>query len=111
VHRTRDGQAHVRYSVVGRSGGQVTLCAVCTVHKETRSVEFLVWPQNQGRQVSLFGPQNRQLWFGDLCLKITTTVSWFGPKNKRASVCRLRHKNDGKRLARNTRQDLAACFT
>jgi hypothetical protein len=99
VHRTRDGQAHVRYSVVGRSGGQVTLCAVCTVHKETRSVEFLVWPQNW------------QLWFGDLCLKITTTVSWFGPKNKRASVCRLRHKNDGKRLARNTRQDLAACFT
>jgi hypothetical protein len=25
--------------------------------------------------------QNRQLWFGDLGLKITTTVSWFGPQN------------------------------
>jgi hypothetical protein len=29
-----------------------------------------------------FGPQNRQLWFGDLCLKITATVSWFGPQNQ-----------------------------
>jgi hypothetical protein len=27
-------------------------------------------------------PQNRQLWFGDLELKITTTVSWFGPQNQ-----------------------------
>jgi hypothetical protein len=25
-------------------------------------------------------PQNRQLQFGDLCLKITVTVSWFGPQ-------------------------------
>jgi hypothetical protein len=49
VQRTEDGQAQAGYSVVGRSGGRVTLCAVCTVHKETRSVSFLVWPQNQGR--------------------------------------------------------------
>jgi hypothetical protein len=27
-------------------------------------------------------PQNRQLWFGDLGLKITATVSWFGPQNQ-----------------------------
>jgi hypothetical protein len=33
-------------------------------------------------RVSRFGPQNRQLWFGDLGLKITTTVSWFGPQNQ-----------------------------
>jgi hypothetical protein len=26
-------------------------------------------------RVSWFGPQNRQLWFGDLGLKITATVS------------------------------------
>jgi hypothetical protein len=26
--------------------------------------------------------QNRQLWFGDLGLKITATVSWFGPQNQ-----------------------------
>jgi hypothetical protein len=29
-----------------------------------------------------FGHQNRQLWFGDLGLKITATVSWFGPQNE-----------------------------
>jgi hypothetical protein len=27
-------------------------------------------------------PQNRQLWFDDLGLKITATVSWFGPQNQ-----------------------------
>jgi hypothetical protein len=32
--------------------------------------------------VSRFGLQNRQLWFGDLGLKITATVSWFGPQNQ-----------------------------
>jgi hypothetical protein len=32
--------------------------------------------------VSWFGPQNRQLWFGDLGLKITAMVSWFGPQNQ-----------------------------
>jgi hypothetical protein len=29
---------------------QVTSCAVCTVHVETRSACFLVEPQNQGRR-------------------------------------------------------------
>jgi hypothetical protein len=33
-------------------------------------------------RVSQFGPQNQQLWFGDLGVKITTTVSWFGPQNQ-----------------------------
>jgi hypothetical protein len=32
-------------------------------------------------RVSWFGPQNRQLRFGDLSHKITTTIFWFGPKN------------------------------
>jgi hypothetical protein len=41
-----------------------------------------VWPQNRWRRVSRFGPQNRQLRFGDLSLKITATVSWFGPQNQ-----------------------------
>jgi hypothetical protein len=31
-------------------GGQVMLCAVYTVHVETRSAGFLVEPQNQGRR-------------------------------------------------------------
>jgi hypothetical protein len=30
----------------------VTSCAVCIVHKETRSVGFLVESQNQGRRFS-----------------------------------------------------------
>jgi hypothetical protein len=79
--------AQIRYSVADRSRGQVTSCAVYTVHMETRSVGFLVEPQNQGRRfVSglalkplgrfyLFWSQNRQLRFGDLSLKITATVS------------------------------------
>jgi hypothetical protein len=65
-----------------------------TVHKETRSVSFLVWPQNQGRRflpvwpqnrwlrIYQFGPQNRQLQFGDLGHKITITFSWFGLQNQ-----------------------------
>jgi hypothetical protein len=42
VQRTEDGQAQVEYSVAGRSRGQVTLCMVYTMHKETRSAGFLV---------------------------------------------------------------------
>jgi hypothetical protein len=49
VQRTEDGQAQVGYSMGGRLRGQVTLCAVCTVHEEMRSVGFLVELQNQGR--------------------------------------------------------------
>jgi hypothetical protein len=37
----------VGYSVAGRLGGQVTLCAVYTVHVEMRCAGFLVEPQNQ----------------------------------------------------------------
>jgi hypothetical protein len=33
-------------------------------------------------RVFWFGPQNWQLWFGDLGLKITATVSWFGSQNQ-----------------------------
>jgi hypothetical protein len=42
--------AQVGYSVVGRSRAQVAPCAICTVHVETRSADFLVEPQNQGRR-------------------------------------------------------------
>jgi hypothetical protein len=42
--------AQVGYSVARRSGGQVALYVVCTVHVETRSASFLVEPQNQGRR-------------------------------------------------------------
>jgi hypothetical protein len=82
VQMTEDGQAHIVYSVVGRLGGRGTSCGVYTVNKETKSACFLVEPQNQGLQVSRFGPQNRQLRFGDLGLKITMTVSWFMLQNQ-----------------------------
>jgi hypothetical protein len=42
---------------------------------------FPIWPQNRWLRVSRFWPQNRQLRFGDLCIKITTTVSLFGFQN------------------------------
>jgi hypothetical protein len=61
--------------------------------------------------VSRFGPQNWQLRFGDLCLKITTAVFGLGIKTKRVMVCQLRHKTDGRRTAQGTHQDLATCFT
>jgi hypothetical protein len=64
------------------------------MHKETRSVGFFIWPQNQGRRfvsgltskplglVSRFGPQNQQLQFSNLGIKIIAMVSWFGPQNE-----------------------------
>jgi hypothetical protein len=42
--------AQVGYSMAGQSRGRVASCAVCTVHVETRSADFLVEPQNQGRR-------------------------------------------------------------
>jgi hypothetical protein len=33
-------------------------------------------------QISSFGPQNRQLRFGDLGLKIGATIFWFEPQNQ-----------------------------
>jgi hypothetical protein len=43
VRRIEDDQAQVRYSVAGRSKGQVTPCVIRIVHvEETRSVSFPV---------------------------------------------------------------------
>jgi hypothetical protein len=76
------------------------------------TVGFLVEPQNQGGG-----------GFPDLGLKtgISGLVIWISKslrqflgldlKIKWASVCRLRHKTDGGRLARDTRRDLVVCFT
>jgi hypothetical protein len=82
--------AQVGYLVAGRSGGQVMLCAVCTVHEVTRSTNFLVESQNQGRRFvsglaskplgrfSLIWSQNRWLEFLGLSLKtvISGLVIW-----------------------------------
>jgi hypothetical protein len=71
VQRTGDGEAQVRYSVAGRSRGQVTLYAVYTVHKKMTNTGFLVQPQNQGRWFLPVWPQNRWLWFLWFDLKTT----------------------------------------
>jgi hypothetical protein len=57
---------------------------MCGLHRAQGDEDrgFFVEPQNQGRHVSQFRPQNLQLRFGDLDLKITATVSWFVPQNQ-----------------------------
>jgi hypothetical protein len=50
--RTEDCEVQVRYSVTGRSRGQMTLCVVCTVHKETTSWWFLGSATNPSSTVS-----------------------------------------------------------
>jgi hypothetical protein len=76
------------------------------------AVGFLIEPQNQdGGGFSSLG-----LKTGNFDLLIWASKSLrrflgFGLKIKWASVCRLRHKTDGRMSAWDTRRDLAACFT
>jgi hypothetical protein len=52
------------------------LCAVCIVHMETRSMCFLVEPQNQGRQfLSGFGSKPLGWFFTGLASKPVATIS------------------------------------
>ncbi len=54
----------------------MTPCAVCTVHMETRSVGFLVEPQNQGRRfVSGLASKPVATVFSDLASKPVAMVS------------------------------------
>jgi hypothetical protein len=55
--------AQVGYSVAGRSRGRMTPCVVYTVHVETRSVSFLVEPQNQGLRFVSGLASNPLGWF------------------------------------------------
>jgi hypothetical protein len=76
------------------------------------AVGFLVEPQNQGGG-GFFG---LGLKIGNFGLVIWGSKSprrflGLGLETKWTSVYRLRHKIDGGRLARDTRRDLAACFT
>jgi hypothetical protein len=74
-------------------------------------VGFLVEPQNQGGGgFPGFGPQNWQLWFGDLGLKIITTISWFGPQNQADFGLSVVPQNQRGRSVQDTCRDLAACF-
>jgi hypothetical protein len=99
----------VGYSVAGRSRCQVVPCAVCTWHVETRSVGFLVEPQNQcgGGFPDLglkIGSSDLVIW----ALKSPRRFLCLGLKTKQTSVCWLRHKTDGGRPAWDTHRDLAA---
>ncbi len=63
------------------------------------------------RLVSLFGPQNQQLRFGDLGLKITVMVSWFGPQNQVDDGLSVVPQNRWEdEMAWGTHRDLAACL-
>jgi hypothetical protein len=103
--------AQVGYSVAGRSRGRVAPCAVCTWHMKTRSVSFLVEPQNQGG--GRFPDLGLKIGSSGLVICASKSPRRFlglGLKTKWASVCWLCHKTDGGRSVRDTRRDLAACL-
>jgi hypothetical protein len=65
----------VGYSVAQQSRGRVTLCAVCTVHMEMRSVGYLVEPRNQGRRfVSGLTSKPMAMIFSSLASKPVASV-------------------------------------
>jgi hypothetical protein len=123
MKRTGDSQAQVGYSVAERLRGRVTLCAVWTMHKGTRSAGFLVWPQIQCRrflpawsQTGGFGFLGSGLKPNSYGLMIWAAKSpwWFlglDLKTKWATICRLCHKTDKRmKIARDTRRDLVTYF-
>jgi hypothetical protein len=87
---------------------------VATVSPDLSSksaVDFLVEPQNQGG--GGFSGLSLKTDSSGLVICASKLPRWFldlGLKTKWASVCRLRHKIDGGRSARDTCRDLAACF-
>jgi hypothetical protein len=86
--------AQVRYSVAGRSRGQVALCAVYTWHMESRTTGFLVEPQNQGRWF-VSGLASKPLgWFliGLASKPMATVCEWFGLKTTRTVFACLASK-------------------
>jgi hypothetical protein len=75
-------------------------------------VGFLVEPQNQGG--GGFSGLGLKIGSSGLVIWASKSSRWFlglSLKTMWASVCRLRHKIDGGRSARDTHRDLAACFT
>jgi hypothetical protein len=75
------------------------------------AVGFLVEPQNQGGGGFLgLGLKTDNSGLVIWASKSPRRFLCLGLKTKRASVCRLRHKTDRGRSARDTRRDLAACL-
>jgi hypothetical protein len=75
VQRTGDGEAHVRYSVAGRSRGQVTLYAVYTVHKKMRNTVSWFSLKTKVDGFSRFGLKIGAYGFCVLASKPLTRVS------------------------------------
>jgi hypothetical protein len=74
-------------------------------------VGFLVVPQNQGG--GGFPGLGLKTGSSGLVIWASKSPRWFlglGLKTEQASVCRLRHKTNGGRLAQNMHRDLAACL-
>jgi hypothetical protein len=74
-------------------------------------VGFLVEPQNQGG--GGFPGLGLKTGSSGLVIWASKSPRWFlglGLKIKWPSVCRLHHKTDGGRSARDTHRDLAACL-
>jgi hypothetical protein len=65
--------------VIGRSGN--TVYGLHHTHEDEEH-RFFGLASKSRSTVFRFGPQNRQLRFGDLDLKITATVSYFMPQNQ-----------------------------
>jgi hypothetical protein len=88
--------AQVGYSVAGLSRGRVAPCVVCTWHVETRSVGFMVEPQNQGRRF-VSGLAAKQLgWFSPFGLKTGGDGFWrFGLKTCCNGFCWFGLKTGG----------------
>jgi hypothetical protein len=75
-------------------------------------VGFLVELQNQGD--GGFSSLGLKTGNSGLVIWASKSLQWFlglGLKTKRASICQLRHKTDGWRLAQDMCQYLAVCFT
>jgi hypothetical protein len=74
-------------------------------------VGFLVEPQNQGG--GGFSGLGFKTGSSGLVIRTLKSLRWFlslDLKSKWASVCRLRHRTDGEKTARDTRRDLTACL-
>jgi hypothetical protein len=75
-------------------------------------VGFLVEPQNQGGgEFPGLGLKTDSFGLVICVSKSPQQFLGLGLKTKWASVCRLRHKTNAGRSARDTHRDLAACFT
>jgi hypothetical protein len=71
----------------------------------------VVWPQSHWDDFLRFGLKTGSYGFMIWVSNSLRRFLGLGLKTKHASVYWLRHKTDGERMVRDTRQDLVACFT